>query len=245
MDNSAPADWFWQVELLGQVGSTNDELAIRAAAGAGAGLVLATTDQTAGHGRLGRRWQSPAGTGLALSALVPMPTEHPELVPLAAGLAVAAVVSDCGVAATVKWPNDVLLVADGKKVAGVLCRALDATVVVGIGINVRMSPEQLPTPQSTALSIAGINLAAETLVNPVLDQLRSRIDLLLTGQAADVLNEYRRVCGTLGSLVRVELPSATVVGRAVDVDDDGCLLVDDGEQVITVTAGDVVHVRPG
>ena len=67
----------------------------------------------------------------------------------------------------------------------------------------------------------------------------------MPGQAADVLHEYRRVCGTLGSLVRVELPSATVVGRAVDVDDDGCLLVDDGEQVITVTAGDVVHVRPG
>ena len=242
-DHPATADWHWQVELLPQVGSTNDELALRAAAGAGPGLVLATTNQTAGHGRRGRSWESPAGTGLALSALVPMPAEHRELVPLAAGLAAASVVNHCGVAASVKWPNDVLVDSDGRKVAGVLCRALETTVVVGIGINVTMTVDQLPTDQATALSLAGVRIDAKELVEPLLGALRERVELLLAGRSADLLREYRRICSTLGAFVRVELSTGTLLGRAVDVDDDGCLLVDDGDVVHTVTAGDVVHVR--
>ena len=173
-----------------------------------------------------------------------MPAQHPELVPLAAGLAAASVVNHCGVAASLKWPNDVLVDSDGKKVAGVLCRAVDTAVIIGIGINVTMTIEQLPTDQATSLSLAGVTIDAHALVDPLLSGLRTRIDLLLEGHASQVLAEYRRSCATLGALVRVELATGTLLGRAVDVDDDGCLLVDDGERVHTITAGDVVHVRP-
>ena len=82
--DSAP----WRVEFLDVVGSTNDELVSRVAAGALPGLVVATTNQTAGHGRLGRTWVSPAGSGLAMSALVQPPTREWALLPLLAGLAV-------------------------------------------------------------------------------------------------------------------------------------------------------------
>ncbi|NDB19178.1 MAG: biotin--[acetyl-CoA-carboxylase] ligase, partial [Actinobacteria bacterium] len=78
---------------------------------------------------------------------------------------------------------------------------------------------------------------------PLLGALRERVELLLAGRSADLLREYRRICSTLGAFVRVELSTGTLLGRAVDVDDDGCLLVDDGDVVHTVTAGDVVHVR--
>lgn len=243
-DTPAPERWPWQVDLMDHVGSTNDEVIARAAAGAAPGLVVATADQRSGHGRLGRTWVSPPGSGLALSALVPLPRSHPELVPLAAGLAAAAVVHAAGVPASVKWPNDVLVTQRGLKVGGVLCRAVDEAAVVGIGLNVVLEPDELPTPHATALSLHGVQVAATELVQPVLRELRGRIELLLQGRSADLLEEYRRRCSTLGALVRVEMPHELIVGRAVDVTNDGCLLVDDGGTVHTVTAGDVVHVRP-
>ena len=109
------------------------------------GAVAATDEQTAGRGRLGRRWEAPAGTSLLFSLLLRPPTETarwPEL-SVVAGRAVAeAIVDVTGLVATVKHPNDVLV--GGRKVAGVLAEATEGRVVLGVGVNVSQSTAELP-----------------------------------------------------------------------------------------------------
>ena len=236
--DSAP----WRVEFLDVVGSTNDELVARAAAGALPGLVIATTNQTAGHGRLGRTWVSPAGSGLAMSALVQPPTREWALLPLLAGLAVEASLRKLGVPCSLKWPNDIQIA--GQKVAGVLCRALGDSVVVGIGINTHMSSDNLPTPTSTSLSLHGIDADISDLLHSILTELAQRIDDWRRNGAGVVVNEYRTLCSTIGMEVRVELPANQLMGIARGIAADGALLVEANGQLHEVAAGDVIHVRP-
>lgn len=118
------------------VASTNDELRALALAGAHGGLVILALQQTAGRGRRGAAWFSPAGESLAFSILI-RPDEPQALWPrlaLAAGLAVAEAVESFGPAAGIKWPNDVWI--RGRKVAGILVEAGKDFAIVGIGLNV-------------------------------------------------------------------------------------------------------------
>lgn len=118
------------------VESTNDEIRALAQAGAPEGLILLAETQTAGRGRRGAAWFSPAGESLAFSILV-RPDEPKALWPrlaLATGLAVAQALEACGLEAGIKWPNDVWL--GQRKVAGILVEAGPDFAVVGIGVNV-------------------------------------------------------------------------------------------------------------
>lgn len=117
-------------------GSTNDEVRILGQNGAAAGLVLLALEQSAGRGRRGAAWFSPAGDSLAFSIIV-RPEEPKSLWPrlaLAAGLAVAEAVESCGIAVGIKWPNDVWI--RSRKVSGILVEAGKDFAVVGIGLNV-------------------------------------------------------------------------------------------------------------
>ncbi|HTA19793.1 MAG TPA: biotin--[acetyl-CoA-carboxylase] ligase, partial [Polyangia bacterium] len=124
--------------------STNDLAATRARAGAAQGLVVATDQQSAGRGRLGRAWHSPAGENLYVSILLRPARPAPEIPPLTllAGAAVARALTALGLAPRLKWPNDVQLVGDGnRKVAGILTEMSSeggrvGHVVVGVGLNV-------------------------------------------------------------------------------------------------------------
>ena len=150
--------------------STNTDLL--ADADAGPWTVRITTNQTAGKGRLGRVWEAPAGANLAMSVLLtPTSLDRIGTIPLAAGLAVADAIGGT----RLKWPNDVLL--GEKKLCGILAEAgtsaatpTAARVVVGWGINVALSEEQLPVPHATSLQIAGkptdhTQIAADVLRN--------------------------------------------------------------------------------
>jgi len=236
--DSAP----WRVEFLDAVGSTNDEVVSRAAAGALPGLVIATTNQTAGHGRLGRAWVSPSGTGLAMSALVQPPTREWALMPLLAGLAVESSLRKLGVPCSLKWPNDIQI--DGLKVAGVLCRALGDAVVVGIGINTHMSSDNLPTPTSTSLSLHGVDADIPELLHSILTDLAQRMDDWRHDGVGVIVAEYRTLCSTIGMDVRVELPVNQLSGIARGIADDGALIVEANGELHEVAAGDVIHVRP-
>ncbi|MBC7307923.1 MAG: biotin--[acetyl-CoA-carboxylase] ligase, partial [Dietzia sp.] len=186
----------------------------------------------------------------AVSAIVPAPVEV-GWVPLLAGLALAraitAVTEPAGapLRPTLKWPNDVLLPEDGnRKVAGILCEFAawigGSAVVIGTGVNVDQSRDELPVDTATSLRIAGADVRREDLVTAYLDELAA---VLRRGPAAR--SEYRSVCATVGSHVRVHLPAGGLAeGRAVRVDDSGALVVAvaGGEQAFS--AGDVVHVRP-
>src|SRR5215472_4561867 len=156
--NGALAPWpgLWrEVRVVEETGSTNADLLAEAQAGAGEGLVLVAEAQTAGRGRLGRRWISPPRRALTFSVLLrpAVPAGLLGWVPLLAGVAVASALEHtAGVDARLKWPNDVL--AGGAKLAGILAERWGSAIVVGTGINVLQQRGELPVPTATSLLVA-------------------------------------------------------------------------------------------
>lgn len=250
LDPSALVVPGWRVEVLAESPSTNVAVAARALAGEPAGLVLAAEHQTAGRGRLDRTWVTPARAALTFSALLApsgVPLERWPWLPLLSGLAVLDGVRRCtGVAATLKWPNDVLV--DGRKVAGILLQRVECPAgpmaVVGVGVNVSSTRDELPVPTATSLELAGAAAVDRTaLLAGVLESLTAGYDAWRAG--ADPRTEYAAACSTVGRAVRVELPGESALeGRAVGVDAEGRLEVFAGGRVRALAAGDVVHVRP-
>ncbi len=234
---------FVDILRLDDVDSTNRYLLDRAREGAPTGLVVVADRQSAGRGRLGRTWETPAGTSLLVSVLLrpELDASHRQIVVMAAALAMAdAVQQTTGVMAEIKWPND-LLVGD-KKLAGILAEASGDAVVVGIGVNLAWDvvPQELEGI-ATAVSLEGGQSATR---DEVLEAFLARYSELLDD--LDVtLQSYRDRLVTLGKRVRVDRNDSSVVGIAVDVDEFGHLLVQpDTGDVVTIAAGDVVHLRP-
>jgi BirA family transcriptional regulator, biotin operon repressor / biotin---[acetyl-CoA-carboxylase] ligase len=242
----------WRVEVLADTPSTNAYVGWRAREGEPPGLVVVTEHQTAGRGRLERTWVTPPRAALTFSALVAprVPVARWPWLPLLTGLAVVdAVRRTTGLDASLKWPNDVLV--DDLKVAGILVerveRTPDAVAVIGVGLNVSSTLEELPVPTATSLELAGATpVDRSLLLVAILEELTRRYDAWLAAAGRGPRPSYVAACSTLGRRVRVELPAGgTAEGVAVDVDDDGRLLVGDGDSVRALGAGDVVHVRPG
>ena len=216
---------------LAETGSTNSDL-IEHHLALPDRSVLRTDHQTAGRGRLDRRWDAPPGSNLLASLLFhEVPADPGELMRRVALAAVNAVRSPGGGAAAadvvLKWPNDILL--GGLKLAGLLAqRAGGGSIVVGIGINVGWAPEgaaQLGGGARPAAVLAALLEAYDTLP--------AQIDGL-----------YRDELATLGQRVRVELPTGDLTGTAVDVEADGRLVViDDCAISHRFSIGDVVHLR--
>lgn len=152
----APRPGLWrEIRVVGATGSTNADLLAEARTGAGEGLVLVAEAQTAGRGRMGRRWISPPGRALTFSVLLRPAVQAGLLgwVPLLAGVAVASALRQtAGVDTRLKWPNDVL--ADGAKIAGILAERWGSAIVVGTGINVLQQRGELPVPTATSLLVA-------------------------------------------------------------------------------------------
>jgi BirA family biotin operon repressor/biotin-[acetyl-CoA-carboxylase] ligase len=145
------------VRVVAQTGSTNTDLLAAAKDGAPQGLVLAAESQTAGRGRMGRRWLSPPRAALTFSVLLRpggVPPGSKGWVPLLVGVAVAAALrAEAAVDARLKWPNDVLV--GGAKVAGILAEQSGDAIVVGAGINVSGRRAELPAAGTTSLAMAG------------------------------------------------------------------------------------------
>jgi len=249
-------DSLWrEVDVREQNESTNADVAVAARDGAAEGLVVTTEHQIAGRGRLGRTWESQPRSGLAVSALLrpnAVPPARWPWLPLLVGLAVReSVVTVAGVEAVLKWPNDVLV--GGRKLAGILVERIDsdagAAAVVGVGINVSLGADQLPTPEATSLLLAGATSTDRTaLLVDLLRRLESRYwAWLANGGDPEVLRtDYVSACATVGQRVRVAMPDgATLVGRAVGIDSSGRLEIDTDGERHAVGAGDVVHLRSG
>ena len=249
------------LELLDEVGSTNAELVARASAGALAGgtplphfTVLATANQTAGRGRLGRTWVAPPGTTIAVSVLLApsgATLERLGWVPLLAGLAMCRAVRGLlpERAVGLKWPNDVQV--DGAKVSGILAEIVPggSAVVVGAGVNLTMTAEQLPVPTATSLTLEGADAVelVDRALAAYLGELKALADAFAASgfdAGAGLRSEVIAACSTIGSDVRVERPKGDLHGRAVDIDESGRLVVEVEGQPIAVAAGDVTHLRP-
>jgi len=267
----APAGPLARVEVVERTGSTNSDVvnALRAdpASWPDAGVLVAH-HQAGGRGRLGRIWHTPPGAALTCSFVL-----HPRVpatsfgwLPLLAGLGtVRAVRATAGVPAVLKWPNDVLVPATGegeggadggggaRKLAGILTEVVPGeqpAVVVGIGVNVGQTADELPVDSATSLALAGARHVdrATLLVALVaaLDEVARRFrEAGGDARASGLADEVAAVCGTLGTRVRVELPAGgALLGLAQGLADDGGLeVVDDTGAAHRVLAGDVHHVR--
>ena len=253
-----------EIRVVAETGSTNADLLAVAREGAREGVVLVAEAQTAGRGRMGRRWTSPPRAGLTFSVLLRpygIPAALLGWVPLLTGTAVAAAIKAvAAVDTSLKWPNDVL--AGGAKLGGILAERSGSAVVVGIGVNVYQRRAELPGDGATSLLLetaaagpaeaSGItrpDLRARVLVG-VLAALSERYlawrDQFSPGdaEAPGLRQEYLGWCTTLGREVTVTLPGGkAVAGTAVGVDWAGRLEVSTISGTVPVSAGDVVHVR--
>jgi BirA family biotin operon repressor/biotin-[acetyl-CoA-carboxylase] ligase len=181
------------------------------------GTVVVAEHQTAGRGRLGRRWEAPPGSALLASWVMPV---H-ELAPFAAGVAAA---HACGEAVRLKWPNDLLL--DGRKLGGILVERTGHKCVVGTGINLHWAP-----PGAAALGADRDELVG---------RMAGEMTRWFAAAGEVVLAEWRARSDTIGRRVRVQLSGETYEGVAEDVGPDGTLIVAGR----TFAAGDVIHLRP-
>ena len=220
-------------------GSTNDEARARAHE-AGVRAVGATA-QTAGRGRRGRSWLSPAGCGLYLSyvARPRFPQSLGGAVPLMAAAALAEFCAEQGVTPTLKWPNDLLL--DGRKLAGVLCEAQGApdawSAIVGVGLNLRSPPGGWPT------DVPGVALETALEAPAVAAALLPRFDAWLARVAAEglapVLAAWTRFAPPAGTRLR----QAEIEGEYAGLAPDGALRLRTAAGLRTVHAGEVELVR--
>ncbi len=244
----------WDVRWLGEVDSTNTYVRDLARRGAAEGLVVVADHQTAGRGRLERRWESPPGSNLLASVLLRPACGESGVHLCTAAVALAgadACVEAAGVAPVLKWPNDLLAGPDERKLAGVLAEAefsggVLAAVVVGIGINVAWpGPAGVGGTCLDELRATADPVDRRVLLERVLAGLAVRRPLFDDEDGRRQLaDEVRRRCATLGRTVRVVLAGEEFVGRAVGIDDGGHLVVETEAGTRTVSAGDVVHVRP-
>jgi BirA family biotin operon repressor/biotin-[acetyl-CoA-carboxylase] ligase len=235
-------------ELVDRTGSTNADLI----AGAGTdryplGTVLVADEQYAGRGRLDRAWQAPARSGLAVSVLIPNPSQlEATLVPLLVGVAaIRAIRAGAWLShpeqAGLKWPNDVMV--GNRKVGGILTHQIGAkgsrAIVAGLGLNISLRADELPAPIATSLQLEGATEQSRTTY--LVSYLRELENLLLGSETDSLIAEYTSLSSTIGREVSIELPGAkNHIGVAASIDRSGALTLADG---MIVSAGDVVHLR--
>ncbi|KQB87524.1 biotin--[acetyl-CoA-carboxylase] ligase [Corynebacterium lowii] len=240
LGNAAAA--YAQLRVVAQTGSTNADLL--AQADAPDRSVLIARHQTAGRGRLDRHWEGVPDKQIAVSVLYKPGIKLVDrlgLLPLAVGVAVTDVVPQAGL----KWPNDALI--EGKKICGILVEAADLDsaprVVVGCGLNLSLSKEELPVAHATSLMLEGIDHDPARVAAALLEALENRVQQWYQG-APELLRDYRSRCTTLGQAVCVERWGEHIEGRAVDISPTGALLVETAEGRQEFSAGDVTHLRP-
>ena len=243
--------WKDQFRWLEETGSTNDDLKKLARQGAPHGTVLVADRQSGGHGRMGRSFHSPGGVGIYFSILLRPQCAPGELMHLTCATAVAmceAIGQAAGFRPGIKWTND--LVHGRHKLGGILTElgfTAKGTVdyaIIGIGINCCQQrtdfPEDLRDMAASLSMVTGREIDRAAVIAAMMEALHRMDSRLLTEKAA-ILDAYRRSCITIGqevSLLRVGEPVRH--GKAVDMDDEGALMVefDDGHRE-TVNSGEV------
>jgi BirA family biotin operon repressor/biotin-[acetyl-CoA-carboxylase] ligase len=215
------------------------------------GTFVTAAAQTAGRGRLDRRWHSPSGGNVYMSGVVKAfpavaPAALPGVLTLAMALAVCDVVEREGVPPMLKWPNDVLI--DGLKVAGILAQAtyegLRVTAaIVGVGINVNMTAAELAAIDRPATSLAicvGRSLDAAAISRTVAARF---LDRLAKTQLGALRREVLAKMTGIGDPVQVTGPQGVLSGTAVDLAEDLHLQVRDGCGCVHLVSGGDVCVR--
>lgn len=240
------------VVYLESTQSTNEEAKKIAREGAEEGTIVVAEEQITGHGRLARGFYSPFAKGIWFSLIL-----RPKFFPMEASkCTLLAAVGVCrgirrmGLAdAGIKWPNDILV--HGKKLVGILTLMSASMekidyIIMGIGINTGIKKNEFPEDfreGATSFLNEGINVSRKDLLAAILGELEKEYSIAQDEGFDKVLDDWRALSVTLGQEVRVIFGDDSYTGKAVDIDRDGCLLVNTGSEVKRVVAGDV-SIRP-
>jgi BirA family biotin operon repressor/biotin-[acetyl-CoA-carboxylase] ligase len=238
----------WAIEYHDSIGSTNDRGRELATSGKTEVVVLAD-EQTGSRGRLRREWTAPSGgVWMSLVFAPDRPPAHAPIYTLAAAVATTRAAREAGVDASIKWPNDLIVVDEdaprgGWKLAGVLTEMEGEAdriswILVGIGVNANVDRADLPTGATSIRAEAG-DVERRLFVQRLIEEFDG-----LRDDPDSVLDAWRAYADTLGRRVRVETATETIEGRAVDVEFPGALVVRTADGERTVHAGDCEHLRP-
>lgn len=248
-----------RVELHEVIGSTQGRARELALSGAPHGTLVVSRAQSAGKGRLGRRWGSPPG-GLWMSVVLRPPLDPkraPRITQIAA-VAAAKALREMEIEVRIKWPND-LLVGE-RKICGILSESGAATpsasgsglastgrldfAVLGVGLNANLDPADLDIPEYEATSIRselGHDVDLLDLLRTVLQNLQA--ELVRIEDFESILRDWRLLNCTLGERVRVKRSGETLEGVAVDLSPEGALLVEAKGGIIELFEGEIEHLR--
>jgi BirA family biotin operon repressor/biotin-[acetyl-CoA-carboxylase] ligase len=235
-----------RIHYFPEISSTMDAARELAKRGAGEGTIVIAEAQTRGRGRLSREWLSPEG-GIYFT-LILRPGISPAYAPrinLMASIAVAATIRKLfGLKAELKWPNDVLI--EGRKVCGILAE-IDAEmdvvnfVNVGIGINANTSIPQFEKTVTSLKGALGREISRKEFLSALLMEIERLQPLLMN---ADLLQEWKKLSVTLNKDVRIAAPGEVIVGRAIDIDTTGALIIKERNGSLKkAMAGDCIHLR--
>ncbi len=243
-----------EVLFFDTVDSTNQIAREMASNGLPGGVAIFAESQKKGKGRLGRQWFSPHGVNLYLSIFL-RPHQPPREFPLfsiaAAVALVHAIRSVTGLAVAIKWPNDIIW--NDKKVAGILIESechgdQAAPLVIGIGINVNMNPGDFPPGiDATAVSLKmalGQSIDRSDLAIALLDAFLDQHLLVEEGKKDFLLLTMKQYCQTMGRRIMVQTARQQFEGWALDIEEDGTLLVKMGDHTQRkILVGDITHLR--
>ncbi len=246
--NSAVKNSYWRVSVVDVTGSTHNDLVLLARNGkANHGDVIVAEFQTHGRGRLDRTFESPSHSALLFSMYIQPQIDVNDWgwLALLAGMATSNAIAATNIFGLnkqpqLKWPNDVLI--GDKKVSGILAERIDTEgVVIGIGINVSTTLEELPVTTATSLAIeSGTPWDRNLLLVKILEEFAETIK---RWEAKDVTlsSQYLKMSATVGRQVRIQAPDGnSLESQAVGIDANGSLVLRSGEHV---SVGDVVHLH--
>jgi BirA family biotin operon repressor/biotin-[acetyl-CoA-carboxylase] ligase len=238
-----------QIHYLTTIDSTNALAKKLADQGAPEGTLVITEEQTAGRGRRGRAWVSPAGANLLFSVLLRPPLEGDRIFVLTMVLALAGVKAlreVAGVRAMIKWPND--LYVGTKKLAGILTefsvrgKKIDWTVL-GMGMNVSWRPEAPKgsgAPATSLLEERGQRVSRNDLLSEILTGFEALYRDVVHGSMQALYEKWNQNCLVLGKAVVIESDTGRIEGKALRIDDGGALIIEDaGGSEQRILTGDV------
>lgn len=221
-----------------EVGSTNDIAAELAGKGAPEGTVVTARLQAKGRGRRGRQWHALPGESALVSVVLrpTLPLNQFYRLAFVAAVAVRNCLEECGVRTELKWPNDVL--ADDKKISGILVEAAGNAAVMGIGINVKQTDFPLGlNAQATSVALCGGNCLE---VDEIIDMLLRHLFSVYGMPFEEILERWRKYMWGIGRQVKIVTEGDTISGRMSGVADDGALLLDDGQH--RIVSADTINV---
>ena len=245
--------WMKTIHYFDTIGSTNDEARRMAKSGAPHGTVLIAGHQTGGHGRRGRSFHSPAGSGIYMSVLLRPDCAPTELMHLTCAVAVAmcdAIEQAVGFRPGIKWTND--LVCGKRKIGGILTelgftnQGLVDYAIIGIGINCTQTeldfPEDIRSIAASLAMVSQTNVETDVVAAAMIQALQ-KMDSQLLSAKAQILAQYKKDCITLGQEIVLLRGDGKRYGIARDIDSDGGLVVEFQSGTLEVVSSGEVSVR--